>query len=77
MTEADILRARWARAQPILDELDARAATARQATPVGTRLAEGVAHSDELLRLFPPPPESQDDEAETWARMRRRLLGEA
>lgn len=77
MSEADILRARWARAQPILDELDARAAAARQATPIGTRLAEGVAHSDELLSLFPPSAASHDDEAETWARMRRHLDEEA
>lgn len=73
MTEADKLRERWKIAQPILDELDRRDAEAHLARPVGERLEEGVQHADALLGMFPPRASIDDDEAETWFRMRARL----
>lgn len=44
----------------------------RELSP-GERLARGIALSDGILALFPPPADAPDDEAATWERVNRRL----
>ena len=73
MSDAYDLRARWKRAQPVLDELDRGDRQAHLDQSIGDRLLQTIRLGEAAIQAYPDHLDEPDDEHLVWRRMHDHL----